>query len=299
MTGKIRITGNAPELRDILPAVTGYQTQTWSCWQSPESCVDYLESHHDRWTDPNRSCDMENAGGLSMAQAFETCRRGWPQGAERVARLRERINAARPQTPRLSRWDVAGAYPSVARHLAGNPLNMRRIDSSKARRRPVLTLVNHMGGSYLIDQNCFTNKCAVVAAIVDAIEAAGFSCHVIGLGMATKGEHLCGSAYQVKAPGETVDTGRLAFALGHVAFFRRIGFDLLASDTTNRPLTRSFGRSTDFVERVPDVFVLPSMNENGPLFCSEDLAESRGLQYFIGELVRQGCPAFPTESVSL
>lgn len=286
--------GNAASLMALIPKMKE-TTQAWSAWSSPERAAEYLQSKNakDFWyTTPQTSDDL-SFYGVSYKSALAMIKDGWQEGASRVRKMRDKINAKNPRGPRLVKYDVAGAFPVVARAIAGNPLNMRRMDSAKLRRRPIITLVNHMGGLADVDADCFVNKCAVVAAIVDSIEAAGYSCHVLGLAMAKTGSHLAGTVMQVKAPGEHVDTARMAMALGHVGMFRRIVFSLRACDQNNNDKLSGMGATADFPANISGTYVLPSMNQNAEMFSTEDKAMTVGLKHFIDTLASQGCPAFP------
>lgn len=294
----ITVKNDAPELMELIPGTPEKSIQNWHCFKSPESMTEYLQSRTPDQFWCTAGSDRDNDPGFfgytSLPQAFDMCRNGWSEGARRVEVLRDKITAASPQARRFTRWDVAGAYPNMGRCLAGNPLHMRQIDNTKSRRKPVLTLINHMGGLAEVDSDCFTNKCGVVAAIVDSIEAAGFSCQVIGLTQSSSlsGSLMVGTAVIVKEPGQHVDLGRMAFALGHVAMFRRFVFRVRSSDHDNKDLS-GMGYTTDFTESKEGVFVLPSMNKNADKFKTETLAATQGLQYFISELQKQDCPAFP------
>ena len=300
---KITIKGNAPDVLSILPAMPN-PIQTLYGFSSPDALCSHVESmpRGEYW---NKQCLSEESsfyGTRTMDDAFALCRNGWQEGAERVARIRDKVATNAPTQRRYARYAVAGAIPNVPRYLAGNPQHMLRLESASARQRPVITLVNHMGGSAMIEANTFTNKCAVVAAVVDAIENAGFSCHVIGVSYsATDGDsnkYLCGVAVTVKNPGEHVDIARMAFALGHAAMFRRLVIGTRSSDSVNRPLTQNSGHTVDFQSSVPNVYVLPSMKVNESFFTTEERAMTRGLEHFVSTLRDQGCPAFRDDAMA-
>lgn len=293
---------DAPDLVSLLPRHPA-PSQHWHAFSSPEALVRHAETiRHSMWFDYETQ-NISFYGNLTFEQAATMCREGWPKGAERVGKLRDKINAVHPQGLRFVRHDVAGAYPVVARAVAGNPMCMRRMDTTRIRRKPVITLVNHVGGLSYVKADTFINKCAVVAAVVDAIEAAGYSCHVVGLSMAAKykeaTDFICGVAFTIKNPGEQVDIGRMAFALGHVAMFRRFVFAARSGQAMSRdPLGGSrdnLGATTDFPNIANDAgaYVLPSMNENESYFKEEETAATAGLAYLIQQLSLQGCPAFP------
>lgn len=295
LSPQFKVTGDAPSLLDILPHMSRehFPSQVWSSWSAPERAAEFLATATYHLSTGGQDNERDSFyGNLTKADALDMVRTGWQEGASRVARLRDRINAKAPHGPRLTKWDVAGVLPSVPRALAGNPMNMKRFDSARLRRRPVITLVNHMGGLAEVGADCFVNKCAVVAAIVDVVENAGYSVHLIGMAMSQSDKHLAGTVFELKAPGQHVDVARMAFALGHVAMFRRIVFGLRASDPANVGKLAGMGHTTDFRDTREGVFVLPSMNTNYQHFTTEDYAATRGLNYYMSELAKQGCPCF-------
>lgn len=298
-----RTVGNNPALASTLPALW-HDVISHAHFSSPEALCAFVESKPESsyWEDTAIGDDRKFTGTSSLQQALKLCRDGWPEGAARVAKLRDKIIASNPIAPRLSRWDVAGAYPSVARALSGNPMNMRRIDSAVTRRRPVLTIVHHMGGSSFIEADTFCNKAAVMAAIIDAIEGAGYSVELIAVSVsaATKNREpgnafVHETAITVKEAGQSVDIGKLAFAVGHVAMFRRFAFACRTCDDFNKPLGGTLGHTVDYHEIPEGRFILPSLMKCEKHFETEATAATRGLNFFISELQKQGCPAFPSE----
>lgn len=300
MAKDIKDAGNAGELRDLLPDPDNISTLYRSYWASPEALASAVAAMGDgrhNWTkgawDPTRERFF---GSANMGRALEMCRAGWPEGAARVERLRDRIIARHPTGPRIVKWDVAGAVPSVARALAGNPLNMRRIDSARLRRKPVLTLVSDVANNANIEAVAITNRAAVVAAIVDVIEAQGFACQVLVSCSSRTGKVGHQTACVVKESGVPVDIGRMAFGLGHVAMFRRLCWAAFTADEFTRPLGNSLGVSNAInpdKANARGVYVLPSTESNERAFSSELAAEKFGLAHLIDSLRSQGCPAIP------
>jgi hypothetical protein len=233
-----------------------------------------------------------------MTDSIKICRDGWPDGAARASKLRDRINAANPMGPRVVRWDVAGAVASVPRALAGNPLNMRRVDSSRLRRKPILTLLSDMSNNGGVNADAITNRAAVVAAVIDAIEAAGFSCEVVTFEHSARGALSQIVATTVKEAGAQADIGRLSFALGHASFFRRLAWAAFTCDRFTSDLGDGLGVATQIDEQAANLngaFVIPSTEKNSHAFHSEDSAATLGLDFIIGSLRKQNCPAFPRE----
>jgi hypothetical protein len=301
---KITIKGDAQDIVHILPSMPN-PSQAWYGFSSPDALMRHLQSKDDAawWCRDIIEHGQEYFyGTASIEEAYALCRDGWQEGATRVASIRDKIVTSAPVQKRYARYAVAGAIPNVPRYLAGNPQHMLRLESASARQRPVITLVNHMGGPARIASQTFVNKCAVVAALVDVIEASGFSCHVLGVAQssydAKRDTHLCGVAVTVKNAGEHVDIGRMAFALGHVAMFRRLVLGVRASDAINKPLKSNLGATVDFQSRPDGIFMLPSMVANESFFDSEERAMTRGLEHFVSTLREQGCPAFRDDAMA-
>jgi hypothetical protein len=297
-----RIEGNAPQLVGMLPAFP-HARQYTETFDSPEQFARVVGERAASGFGWNRDYANNGAfyGTYSLADATKLCIEGWPEGAARVAALRDKINAANPTGPRIVRFDVAGAYPIVPRYVAGNPMSMKRIDTAKLRRRPVLSLVADITANCNVDARAMTNRAAVTAAIVDAIEAAGYSCHVMACGFTGNipgggGDLVAGAAWTVKEAGAHVDVGRMAFGIGHAAIFRRfvfcsLGFDKFTSDLRSN-LGYAHSLQADGMPR--DAYLLPAIDAvSQAKFKSDDTAEAIGLPWLINELQKQGCPAFP------
>jgi len=302
-----RYSGNDSGLRSLLPVITGkgkiQATVSHAHFTSPESLCQHVEAikESDCWTRDAWDKDFKFNGTYDMEHAIRLCRTGWPEGADKASKLRDKINAANPTGPRLARWDVAGAYPSVARALSGNPMNMRRIDTAALRRKPVLTIVHHMGGNTSILAATFQHKAAVVAAIIDAIESANFQVELIATSLSNQADahFFHETSFTVKQAGQSADIGKIAFSIGHTSAFRRLVFACRSGDAFNRPLQVTLGATTDYANK-PDagVYVLPSLASCAPMFENEQAAATTGLAFFIRKLQEQDCPAFPRQEAA-
>lgn len=297
--------GDAAELNEILPAVK-HGRQFRSLWSNPETmAADILAKgegwHEDTWTESLGRTSF--SGVASMREAVELVRNGWGEGADRAARLRDKINAAHPMGPRMVRHDVAGAFPVVARAVAGNPLNMRRIDSAKLRRRPVVTLISDLCCAHYIDAKVLINRAAVVAAVVDAVEAAGFSCNVVGYARTQRSDELSAlAAVSLKQSDQPADIARLAFGLGHSAMLRRLFFAAWSQDKFTEKLGGGLGTVTTFQPSedlaARGIYVVPGPQDCSEKFTSEEKAATIGLAHIVASLTEQGCPAFPEEGAA-
>jgi hypothetical protein len=289
--------GDAPDLLELLPVLTT-QTRLYSLWSSPAQAADYIETIPYFWTDA-ASDNNPNYGTPSRQAALKLARDGWPEGAERAARIRDKITAANPVGPRLVKYDVAGAYPIVARHLAGNPLSMKRYDTARLRRKPVITLVSHMSTRWRTPAANFIRRAGVVAAIIDVVESAGFACHVLASGGAEIDDKSWRVGFTLKESHQPVDIDRIAFGVGHPSMYRRIGFCLAYSEMSMEPLGTGLGRSDENATypglAEQQVYVLPFFADD---FSSDEKGETIGLKRLLQHLAKQCCPAFPQQQAA-
>lgn len=301
------VYGDAPELARLFKP--SEKTTAYGCFKSPESLTHLLDPMPTSafWQGEGKKDD---SGGFRGTRTWQEAVRlvldGWPEGVAKIAKLRDKINAESPHGPRLVKYSVAGAYPIVARAVAGNPMSMRQIDSARIRRRPVLSLINDMGASCNVDGEVITRRAACTAAIVDAIETAGFSCEVISMFASSctynhSGPFRGHAVARVKDAGQPVDVSRLAMGLGHVSFFRRHMFLVIGMDAHNRPVGRNLGYPYPMKpsDLEPGAYVLPGFGTGETpqvaFFKSDEKAAADGLQWLIEDLRKQGCPAFPKE----
>ncbi len=300
MEKNIHITGDAQELRDLFVDYP-HMTQGLQLWRSPEAIASYVETLSVRkaWNAQAWANNYAFTGTGSMRRAIALARDGWPDGANRAAKLRDKINTTYPVAPRLARYAVAGAVPSIPRALAGNPMNMRQIDSARTRRRPVLTLAVNISVSAMVASNALLCRAATIAAVIDAIESTGFSLHILGTESGERNQCLSFCAYTLKEPNQPADIARLAFGLGHPSMLRRLIFACISSDHTVRELGGGLGcpaklSGTESDRNARGLFSLDKMNSaDQHLFASDEAAATIGLQSILQELIRQNCPAFP------
>lgn len=295
--------GNAPDLKELFPG------QTYSSfWDSPEALARDIGQvkRGDCWThsayDPARNGEFY--GTPTMEHALHLAMKGWTEGANLIEETRRKIQALRPKGPRMIKYGIAGAYPNVPRAVAGNILNMHQPAIDKARKRAVITLVADMSANCGVDKQMITNRAATVAALIDEIEGAGFSCEVIACGTSkdTWGskdppKYTALTAVRIKESHQPMDVVRMAFPLGHAAMWRRLIF----GDWQREPSARTgLGDCLGFTGAVPitpdmaerGIYVLPSAGTNTKLFKDEKIAASEGIAWLIQKLQEQGCPAF-------
>lgn len=214
--------------------------------------------------------------GATMKQARTYARDGWQEGAALVQPLLERVKTARPTRKALTRWDVAGATPSVPRYLAGTPLNMRTRQNSPTHQQPIITLISNTSAPWYVEPKTFQHLATAAAAIIDRLEDAGFRVEVIagrressssqGCRAATGENNALGARsemfFRAKAAQDGLDLPRLAFALGHAATHRRL---LFAAGAMHPAYDPSLGTGQGFavaflpLEKPPGTYTLPAL----------------------------------------
>lgn len=242
--------------------------------------------------------------GVTMTEARRLARDGWQEGAERVQPLLDRVKTARPTRKALTRWDVAGAVPSVPRYLAGNPLHMRTRQISATTQQPIITLISSTSAPWWTATDTFERLACAAAAIVDRLEDAGFRVEIIagrresdnpsGAGAAT-GEnnalgHRCEMFFRVKAAQDSLDLARVAFGIGHPSVHRRL---LFAAGVSHPAFDESLRTNQGYavglppLERPPGAYVLPALAHLEKQVKHDPVAV---FDHVIETLKAQGCP---------
>lgn len=288
--------GNTGALRGVIPQVPSADDMSRAHFTNPESLCAYVESIKNRHAGQAWDNASRFRGTRDIGHAIELCRQGWPEGAAQAARLRDKINAANPVRRKLNAWDIGGAYPSVPRALAGNPVHMRSMRN--VQRNRTITLIHHMGAPAGIEPSAMCNKAAVMAAIVDAVESADFQVELIGVSLVNAGRFYHETAFTVKDAGAPMDIGRMAFALGHVSMLRRLIFACRSGEAFNHPIHGNMGATSEYSEAPNGAYILPSIRHCEGHFGTEELAATSGLRFFIDALAKQGCPAFPQQEAA-
>lgn len=296
----------APELIDLYPEKIFDCSETvFQFFRSPESFAAHVAAmdtekvwHKETWSEaPSRA---SFTGTKDMKEAINLAFEGWPEGVKRVAELREKILFARPQAPRYVKHDVAGAFPNVPRMLAGNPLHMRRIEIADSRRAPVITLMVDMSVNCDCPAENLTRRAATVAALCDLIEDEGYRAHIVSCARTSNGDKSAVVAVTCKEPYDHADVGRLAFGVGHSAFYRRLMFAAWGGSNECKFLGQSLGyaRAVKADEKMNSQRVYSLEEPSAYYFQSDTYAIGDGVAGMIAHLQKQGCPCFPKKEAA-
>lgn len=205
-------------------------------FRSPEEALRYCEeaflnppaSWAGKWNG-RRPGEFKFFGTESFEDAAELFRKGWKEGAARVAALSGKcsksLEAIRSKVNQVQ-YDVAGCWLDVARAVAGEPEcwgSVVPVEVSSVNDQVVRVDCN-VACSGGITREAFFRRGAAVLVFVDLVEALGKRVEL----WAVTGEQSYKGHYQcrvlVKAAGEQADPGRLAFMLAHPSWFRRVQF---------------------------------------------------------------------------
>lgn len=226
-----------------------YVDETPATWRADQS-----RNHpSDKYWDLNATYD----GAVRMAQE------GWNEGA---ARMQEALKAFLPLTPRPDvRNDFYGHTPNVPRFCAGAPDSMiRHVKDARQGMGKVLTLYVPVNAMANVSADCMANFGLGVAQYVNQLETDGHRVELHGAICSLVSDHRVTHTFQLKQAGQYLDLAVIAFAIGHPAMFRRLGFAVRERCDVREDY--SYGRPehltlTDLIEPAPGAIILNGMRD--------------------------------------
>jgi len=170
-----------------------------------------------------------NGNTSSLDHAISLVETGWKEGAAKVAdwsgRLGCFLEATRAVKAEQFAWDVTGDAVDVGKYLTGEPecwIN-KQDDGESISSRIVSIRLNSCVSGALQPEAIVARGVAVLVA-VDLLESCGRRCEVIVSQSTTTAQIQADANIVVKRASEPVDLDRLAYAVAHPGFFRRLGF---------------------------------------------------------------------------
>jgi hypothetical protein len=298
---KKTIHGNATYLQDTLPKHSVEVDSYHAYYSSPEHFATTVEGWDKKkaWDQDAWEGSEEFYGCKDMPTAIQLARYGWREGVTQIHKIQRLIAAAFPTKKEPVKYGVAGVVPNIPRAIAGNPLNMKQMASAKSRSRPVITLISDMGANCGHSTQEFINRAAVVTALIDKIEDAGYACELIGTATTQSHRDKFNSQVSVllKHSHQPLDLQRLSFGLGHPAMFRRLIFAQWTITEENKRLGHGLGGHLSMDKKnlaEKNIYIIPSVNGHRH-FSNEEKTIKEGLPFLINSLKEQGCPAFKVD----
>lgn len=212
---------------------------------------------------PSREWDLSAGydGALKMA------RNGWLEGAQRVQSALSAFPAMSPQPD--TRTDVYGFRPHVPRFCAGAPDSMiRHADVAETGAGKVLTLAVGLDANGNTRAEHMANFGVAVAQYINQLETDGTRVELIGVLVGEfSNKARAVQSFTVKHADQPLDLAVVAFAIGHPAMLRRIGFAAIERMPLVAP---SYGygaavdvKLSDLINAHPGTVVLNGMKDAG------------------------------------
>jgi hypothetical protein len=223
-------------------------------------------------------------GTLDWSTAARLAIRGWPEGRS-MLRKAVAVMPKAAHRDRIIQWDLAGAYPDVARASAGAPDCMMDDHPTDMKPTQSVRLIVSMATPWTTSLDEFVNRGAAILSAVEAAEAAGHRVEV--LAEETAISHCAGVSLSIllKAAGQPADRDSLAFFLIHPSSLRRIFFALLETEPTLEHFCCGYGMpACQPVElRPPGAIYLPSFD------TGEYASPSQALKLIKAAFTEAGC----------
>lgn len=169
------------------------------------------------------------AGTKNFSEAAELFRNGWDAGLEKI-KAGKGGDFASPAPRALVRNYYVGACPNVPRALQGLPDAMRQVYRPPQKQK-VMTVFIDMCVSSMLDKDRYQKVGGYIYQAIKAIEEQGTRVEIItgfadsiGTNRRASEELIICPEITLKKASETLDAGRLSFALVHVGMFRRLCF---------------------------------------------------------------------------
>lgn len=169
------------------------------------------------------------AGTKNFSEAAELFRNGWDAGLEKI-KAGNGGDFASPAPRALVRNYYVGACPNVPRALQGLPDAMRQVYRPPQKQK-VVTVFIDMCVSSMLDKDRYQKVGGYIYQAIKAIEEQGARVEIItgfadsiGTNRRAAEELIICPEITLKKASETLDAGRLSFALVHVGMFRRLCF---------------------------------------------------------------------------
>lgn len=169
------------------------------------------------------------AGTKNFAEAAELFRNGWDAGLEKI-KAGKGGDFSSPAPRALVRNYYVGACPNVPRALQGLPDAMRQVYRTPQKQK-VVTIFVDMCVSGMLDKDRYQKVGGYIYQAIKAIEEQGTRVEIItgfadniSQNRSAAEELIICPEITLKKASETLDAGRLSFALVHVGMFRRLCF---------------------------------------------------------------------------
>jgi hypothetical protein len=183
--------------------------------------------------DGGASSYFEWYGASSAQEAMDHSYKGWPEGAERVRKMMQQVDAPPPvslrrKVQRADQGDELDIH-SVYRGDLDHAWTRRRRQSSRSRMN--VRLMAQIGGSHAMTSDEMFWRGAAVAKLAELLEESSYRVEVIGaacdlveFGEGEQHSFVVQQTFIVKDAGAPMDLEQVAGVLCNAGFFRTYGF---------------------------------------------------------------------------
>lgn len=176
------------------------------------------QSYREEWT-----------GTPNLPTALRLARQGWPEGRERVERIRARIVDRVTSRMRVTEYEatVAGPIFDLGAYLQDDPEFMLvpvERETTDTNNGPVVRVLINLSASSSVDPDIITRRGAATLALADALERAGKRVEIVATFGASRGTARAMQYVTVKRSGDYLNVDAAAFALAHPSSLRRLSF---------------------------------------------------------------------------
>lgn len=178
--------------------------------------------------------DASFHGTATFAEALELARKGWPEGAERISKLRATLDQIVRKTVSAKaaqlHWDITGDFVDIGRALSGEPEafgTFAEAESASPQAR-VIKLVGNLSAIGGVKTESIFSAGAAITAAVDILESLGNRVELwLGSGSQRHGDNHCLTVLvKAKEASQPVDLDRISFLLANNATLRRLFFSV-------------------------------------------------------------------------
>lgn len=182
-------------------------------------------------------------GTHSFNDALNLLRNGWEHGAKELTKkLKVKNNSPQMELVRKTVYDIVGFQACVPRYLQGVPQSMinKRMIPQKQK---VLTLVKDICYSAGVSQERIMEDSITFLQIVQAIEAQGIRVNINAAFLSKEGNEWSWVRLKIKGANERINISKMAFAMAHPSFLRRMMFRYIETDERlqSKGFTRGYG----------------------------------------------------------
>lgn len=233
----------------------------------------------DKFTRLSRLTNREEwFGGKTFEEALYHARYGWDKGVVKMDTLAQEYH-------RRSRWsagaaislDVAGSHPDVPTFLSGNPSNMFNTGDNRQKIKPIVHILVNKSHSWNISSHRIFNFGAALMVCIDQIEATGVKVELEAIlsidTYVNRMPHLS-TTVMIKKANEVMEKNRIAFAMAHPGFFRRLWFSIVeqTKELNFSDFIKSYGRIVPVIDNLvpPECVYINNINEMGGFDSMEE-----------------------------